>query len=276
MDIRDERRDVTALFADLVGSTALGERLDPEELKLVVGDAVARMVMAVEAFGGTVKDLAGDGVLALFGAPTAHEDDSERAVRAGLRIVDDIATFGREVAEGWGVDALNVRIGINTGPVITGAIGSTPGSVRTRVPSATPSTVNAVTGSDFPFSSNARSALHANRSATTCCVACPTRTEPGWACDCRRAATFTASPSAVYSYRRSDPTLPTMTGPLLMPARIRKSMPWVAFSWRANSSVASSMSSAARMARSGSSSCATGAPKNASNASPWSWAIVPS
>ena len=124
MDIRDERRDVTALFADLVGSTALGERLDPEELKLVVGDAVARMVMAVEAFGGTVKDLAGDGVLALFGAPTAHEDDAERAVRAGLRIVDDIATFGREVAEGWGVDALNVRIGINTGPVITGAIGA--------------------------------------------------------------------------------------------------------------------------------------------------------
>ena len=124
MDIRDERRDVTALFADLVGSTALGERLDPEELKLVVGDAVARMVTAVEAFGGTVKDLAGDGVLALFGAPVAHEDDPERAVRAGLRIVDDIASFAREVAAGWGVDALNVRIGINTGPVVTGAIGA--------------------------------------------------------------------------------------------------------------------------------------------------------
>ena len=124
MEIRDERRDVTALFADLVGSTALGERLDPEELKLVVGDAVARMVRAIEAFGGTVKDLAGDGVLALFGAPTAHEDDAERAVRAGLRIVEDIATFGREVAEGWGIDTLNVRVGIDTGPVITGAIGT--------------------------------------------------------------------------------------------------------------------------------------------------------
>lgn len=124
MEIRDERRDVTALFADLVGSTALGERLDPEELKLVIGDAVARMVRAIEAFGGTVKDLAGDGVLALFGAPTAHEDDAERAVRAGLRIVEDIATFGREVAEGWGIDALNVRVGVNTGPVITGAIGA--------------------------------------------------------------------------------------------------------------------------------------------------------
>ena len=122
--MRDERRDVTALFADLVGSTALGERLDPEELKLVVGDAVARMVRAIEAFGGTVKDLAGDGVLALFGAPTAHEDDPERAIRAGLRIVDEVGTFGREVAEGWGIDALGVRVGINTGPVVTGSIGA--------------------------------------------------------------------------------------------------------------------------------------------------------
>lgn len=124
MDLRDERRDVTALFADIVGSTALGERLDPEELKLVVGDAVARMVTSVEAFGGTVKDLAGDGVLALFGAPAAHEDDPERAIRAGLRIVDEVGEFGREVAEAWGIDALNVRVGINTGPVITGAIGA--------------------------------------------------------------------------------------------------------------------------------------------------------
>ncbi|HWC71961.1 MAG TPA: adenylate/guanylate cyclase domain-containing protein, partial [Actinomycetota bacterium] len=96
MDVRDERRVVTALFADLVGSTALGERLDPEELKLVVGDAVARMVTAIEAYGGTVKDLAGDGVLAFFGAPVAHEDDPERAVRTGLRIVDDIEAFARE------------------------------------------------------------------------------------------------------------------------------------------------------------------------------------
>ncbi|HYF11329.1 MAG TPA: adenylate/guanylate cyclase domain-containing protein, partial [Actinomycetota bacterium] len=80
--MREERRFVTALFADLVGSTALGERLDPEELKLVVGDAIARIVTAVETFGGTVKDLAGDGVLALFGAPVAHEDDPERALRA--------------------------------------------------------------------------------------------------------------------------------------------------------------------------------------------------
>ncbi len=124
MDMREERRIVTALFADLVGSTPLGERLDPEELKLVVGDAVARMVSAVETFGGTVKDLAGDGVLALFGAPIAHEDDVERAIRAGLRIVEDIGAFGSEVAHAWGVEALNVRVAIQTGPVITGAVGA--------------------------------------------------------------------------------------------------------------------------------------------------------
>ena len=77
--MREERRVVTALSADLVGSTALAERLDPEEARLIVGEAVARIVHAVEEFGGTVKDLAGDGILALFGAPTAHEDDAERA-----------------------------------------------------------------------------------------------------------------------------------------------------------------------------------------------------
>jgi len=64
MELRDERKVVTALFADLVGSTSLGERLDAEELRLVVGDAVARIVAEVERLGGRVKDLAGDGVLA--------------------------------------------------------------------------------------------------------------------------------------------------------------------------------------------------------------------
>ncbi|HEY5860991.1 MAG TPA: ABC transporter substrate-binding protein [Actinomycetota bacterium] len=121
--MREERRVVTAVFADLVGSTALGERLDPEELKLVVGEAVSRMVVAVEAFDGHVKDLAGDGVLAIFGAPTSHEDDAERAVRAGLRIVEEIAAFGLEIERSWGVAEVDVRVGIETGPVVTGAIG---------------------------------------------------------------------------------------------------------------------------------------------------------
>ncbi len=86
-EMREERKVVTALFADVVGSTQLTERLDPEDARELLGDAVRRMVDAVEAFGGTVKDLAGDGILALFGAPITHEDDAERAIRAALRIV---------------------------------------------------------------------------------------------------------------------------------------------------------------------------------------------
>ena len=121
---REERRVVTALFADVVGSTPLGERLDPEELKLVLQEAVSRIIGSVEAFGGTVKDLAGDGVLALFGAPVAHEDDPERAIRAGLRIVEDIADYGREVERAWGIEGFAVRVGINTGLVVVGAVGA--------------------------------------------------------------------------------------------------------------------------------------------------------
>jgi ABC-type transport system substrate-binding protein/class 3 adenylate cyclase len=121
---REERRVVSVLVADLVGSTALGERLDPEELKVVVGDAVARMVGAVEAFGGTVKDLAGDGILALFGAPTAHEDDPERALRAALRIVEDVGHYAREVERAWAIAGFGVRVGVSSGPVVTGLVGA--------------------------------------------------------------------------------------------------------------------------------------------------------
>ncbi len=121
--MREERKVVTALFADLVGSTALGERLDPEEVKLVVGEAVARIVREVEALGGHVKDLAGDGVLAFFGAPVASEDDAERAVRAGLRIVEELGAYGREVEQAWGIEGLSVRVGLGTGRVVLGAVG---------------------------------------------------------------------------------------------------------------------------------------------------------
>ena len=122
--MREERKVVTVVFADLVGSTALGERLDPEEAKLVVGEAIARIVRVVEEFGGTVKDMAGDGVLALFGAPVTQEDDAERAIRTALRIAHDIAEYGREVASAWGIDGFAVRVGVNTGPVVLGPIGA--------------------------------------------------------------------------------------------------------------------------------------------------------
>jgi predicted ATPase/class 3 adenylate cyclase len=111
-EMREERKVVTALFADVVGSTRLTERMDPEDAREVLGGAVRRMVEAVEAFGGTVKDLAGDGILALFGAPVTHEDDAERAIRAGLRIIEQTED-----------DSMSIRVGIETGLVVLGPIG---------------------------------------------------------------------------------------------------------------------------------------------------------
>lgn len=122
--MREEHRIITALFADLAGSTALGERLREEEVKLVVGEAIGRVAAEIERLGGYVKDLAGDGVLAFFGAPTSYEDDAERAARAALNILQAIAAYGSEVARGWDVEELGVRVGISTGPVALGPIGS--------------------------------------------------------------------------------------------------------------------------------------------------------
>lgn len=121
---REERRIVTALFVDVVGSTRLAESLDPEDAKLIVNEAVARAIRAVERYGGTVKDLAGDGVLALFGAPVAHEDDPERALRAALEIVDAALEQGEEVRRGWGIEGFAVRAGIATGYAVLGPVGT--------------------------------------------------------------------------------------------------------------------------------------------------------
>jgi len=121
---REERRVVTALFADLVGSTPLAQALDAEEVRLVVGEAVARVVSEVERLGGYVKDLAGDGVLAFFGAPVAFEDDAERALRAALAIVRDLGAYAAEVERAWQVPDFGVRVGVATGPVVLGSVGA--------------------------------------------------------------------------------------------------------------------------------------------------------
>ena len=84
-----ERRPLTVLFADLAGSTAIAERMDPEDWTALVGEAFARLNRTVDRYGGTVARLMGDGVLAFFGAPVAHEDDPERAVRCGLDMARD-------------------------------------------------------------------------------------------------------------------------------------------------------------------------------------------
>ena len=122
-EMREDRRIVTALFADVVDSTAITQRLDPEDARDVIGGAVTLIIEQVDALGGTVKDLAGDGVLALWGAPIAHEDDAERAVLCGLRIIDVIADHGIDVFERWGLPGFSVRVGIETGRAVMGRIG---------------------------------------------------------------------------------------------------------------------------------------------------------
>jgi class 3 adenylate cyclase/tetratricopeptide (TPR) repeat protein len=109
----EERKVVSVLFCDLVGSTAWGERLDPEDVRAVVRPYYELLRQDIESFGGTVEKFIGDAVMAVFGAPTSHEDDPERAVRAGLRILEAIGEFN----DARGTN-LAVRIGINTGEVV--------------------------------------------------------------------------------------------------------------------------------------------------------------
>src|SRR5246127_71800 len=105
---REERKVVTVLFADLVGFTARAERLDPEDVRALLSPYHERLRSELERFGGTVEKFIGDAVMALFGAPVAHEDDPERAVRAALAIRD------------WACDAgrVQVRIAVNTGEAL--------------------------------------------------------------------------------------------------------------------------------------------------------------
>jgi ABC-type transport system substrate-binding protein/class 3 adenylate cyclase len=114
-----ERRIVSVLVADVVGSTAIGEKLGPERTKFLIDEVMRIMAEQVRRFDGTVAQLVGDELLAFFGAPVAHEDDSERAVRAALAIQRAISQYAQEVEAAYGVE-LSVRIGINTGPVVVG------------------------------------------------------------------------------------------------------------------------------------------------------------
>jgi predicted ATPase/class 3 adenylate cyclase len=120
--VSETRRVVTSLFADVVGSTSLAEQMDPEDFRALMEDLVARMVAAVDGLGGTIEHLAGDGVLALFGAPVAHEDDAERAVLAGLRIVADIGGDADGAATRYSIEPPAVRVGIETGLAVVGPV----------------------------------------------------------------------------------------------------------------------------------------------------------
>lgn len=120
--IEGERRFATVLFADVARSTAIAEQLDPEDWAQIMNGAFGFMNAAVSQYGGTVSRLMGDAVLALFGAPVAHEDDAERAVRAGLEIQAAAKPYAQAVKQRYGVD-FDLRVGINTGTAVLAVVG---------------------------------------------------------------------------------------------------------------------------------------------------------
>jgi class 3 adenylate cyclase len=143
-----ERRQLTVLFCDLVGSTALAARLDPEDFREMTRAYHAACTAEVNCFGGFVARHMGDGVLAYFGYPQAHEDDAERAVRSGLALVEAVGSLSARFNL-----ALQARIGIATGLVVVGdligegaaqeyaALGETPNLAARLQAFARPNTV---------------------------------------------------------------------------------------------------------------------------------------
>jgi class 3 adenylate cyclase/predicted ATPase len=118
-----ERRQLTVMFCDLVGSTDLSGRLDPEDLREVVRAYQAAAAEAVRRFGGHIAQYLGDGILVYFGYPAAHGDDAQRAVHAGLGIVAAMGPLNAGLEARYGL-RLAVRIGVHTGPVVVGEMGA--------------------------------------------------------------------------------------------------------------------------------------------------------
>src|SRR2546427_6018318 len=120
--LEGERKSVTVMFADVSGFTAMSERLDPEEVHAIMDRAFEVILDAVHRYEGTINQFLGDGVMALFGAPIAHEDHAHRALSATLAIQDGLKPLQEEVRRTHGID-FRVRMGVNTGLVVVGAIG---------------------------------------------------------------------------------------------------------------------------------------------------------
>ena len=123
-DQEADRRPVTMLFADLSGFTSLGERLDPEDLRALQSDLHRELASVIKDFEGFLEKFVGDAVLACFGAPIAHEDDPARALGAALAMQERIDVLNGRWQTRLG-RALALHIGVETGPVVAGALGST-------------------------------------------------------------------------------------------------------------------------------------------------------
>jgi ABC-type oligopeptide transport system substrate-binding subunit/class 3 adenylate cyclase len=119
-----ERRMMTILFSDVKGSTAMAESLDPEDLMEIMDGAFEVLISPIYRYEGTLARLMGDGILAFFGAPIAHEDDAQRACLAGLEIVAGAQRYAEKLEQERGIRGFAVRVGINTGLVVVGEVGS--------------------------------------------------------------------------------------------------------------------------------------------------------
>jgi len=120
--IEGERKIVTVMFSDVSGFTAMSEKLDPEDVHAIMDRVFEVILEAVHRYEGTVNQFLGDGVMALFGAPIAHEDHAQRALSAALAIQDGLKPLAADVKRVHGIE-FRMRMGINTGPVVVGAIG---------------------------------------------------------------------------------------------------------------------------------------------------------
>jgi class 3 adenylate cyclase/tetratricopeptide (TPR) repeat protein len=120
--LEGERKAVTVLFADVAGFTRLASKISPEDVHMVMDGCFERLSEAVHRYEGTINQFTGDGIMALFGAPIAHEDHAERAVHAALAIQAAMASYGTTLAREHGIE-FRMRIGLNSGTVVVGKIG---------------------------------------------------------------------------------------------------------------------------------------------------------
>ena len=120
--IEGERKLVTVLFADVAGYTSISEKLDPEEVHQIMDDCFKILMEKIHKYEGTINQFTGDGVMALFGAPVAHEDHAQRACYAALSIQKTLTDYEKNIRNKYEVD-FKMRIGLNSGPVIVGSIG---------------------------------------------------------------------------------------------------------------------------------------------------------
>jgi len=120
--IEGERKVVTVLFADVANYTAMSEKLDPEEVHQIMDDCFKILMDQIHKYEGTINQFTGDGVMAIFGAPVAHEDHSQRACYSAFSIQEAISDYGEKVKKDCGIE-FKMRIGINSGPVVVGSIG---------------------------------------------------------------------------------------------------------------------------------------------------------